>query len=57
MKITLINVFLYCKVFDAAQFAIWTTLMNILYIVYGWIRREARTNGKLPHNTRLSVVI
>lgn len=34
-----------------------TTLMNILYIVYGWIRREARANGKLPHNTGLSVVI
>lgn len=34
-----------------------TTLMNILYIVYGWIGREARANGKLPHNTGLSFVI
>lgn len=34
-----------------------TTLMSILYIVYSWIRREARTNEKLPHNTGLSVAI
>lgn len=39
MKITFVNVFLYCKVFDAAEFAIWNYFNE--YTIYSlWLNKK-----------------